>query len=614
MIINPVYDFYSQAAPQSFRDGIQTAINILDSNIGIGYNITVNITIGYGEINSGQALPNQNTSEGNWQNVMYLNYSQLRADLINTSSTDPSSASLPNALSVNGQSYFAISSAQQKLFGLRSPSAGTIDGEIGMGTGFTGNVLVAGALHELTHALGRTAGSSLDLFRFTSPGNRLFGSNVPANPSYLSFDNGATRAADFGQSSDPGDFLLFGGNLTPNDPFNEYFGNLPNLTSLDIKLMDALGFRSTPPGNPPPSGTTADMVLRRSDGMYEIYDIGNNSVLAGYQLGQVGADYQFVSLGAFYGTDTSDMLLRSNTTGSFEIYNISNNKITGAASLGAVGLDWQVMGFGNFSSRGENDMIARNSSSGGVEVYDINNNQLTGAAYLGAVGLDWQVAGFGNFSSRGTSDMILRNVNTGGLEVYNINSNAITGAAYIGAVGTDWNVVGVGNFSGVSGKSDFMMRNVNTGGFEIYDIRSNQVTSAYYIGAVGLDWEVAGFGPFSGAGTSDMVLRNKTTGAFEVYDIANNHLTTAANLGQVGLDWELGGFAPYAATGSTGSPAGFVASSSLSASANQQTFQLVQAMAGFSPAAAADTSSIGLAPPDVAGGGQLGSLAASHLV
>jgi len=42
------------------------------------------------------------------------------------------------------------------------------------------------------------------------------------------------------------------------------------------------------------------MILRHgADGQYEIYDIGSNSLLAAYQLGTVGTDWQFVSLGSF---------------------------------------------------------------------------------------------------------------------------------------------------------------------------------------------------------------------------------------------------------------------------------------------------------------------------
>src|SRR5207244_8211784 len=57
------------------------------------------------------------------------------------------------------------------------------------------------------------------------------------------------------------------------------------------------------PNPPPPAGTTADMILRGSNmspavmGQYEIYDIGNNAILSGNSLGQVGSDWAFVGLG-----------------------------------------------------------------------------------------------------------------------------------------------------------------------------------------------------------------------------------------------------------------------------------------------------------------------------
>src|SRR5438445_9159770 len=135
----------------------------------------------------------------------------------------------------------------------------------------------------------------------------------------------------------------------------------------------AHGFLETTVANPPaPPGTTADMVLRASNtspiaGQYEIYDIGSNTILPAYSLGQVGTDWGFVTLGGFNGGDTSDMLLRNSRTGGFEVYDISND-ITGAAFLGNVGLDWQVIGFGNFGSFGEDDMMLLNINTGGVEV------------------------------------------------------------------------------------------------------------------------------------------------------------------------------------------------------------------------------------------------------
>src|SRR5258707_910870 len=104
------------------------------------------------------------------------------------------------------------------------------------------------------------------------------------------------------------------------------------------------GFLGIPgPNPPPPAATTADMILRGSNtspavaGQYEIYDIGNNSVLAGYSLGQVGTEFQFFGLGNFNGSETTDILLRNSNTAAFEAYHTSKNNITAAASFGAVG-------------------------------------------------------------------------------------------------------------------------------------------------------------------------------------------------------------------------------------------------------------------------------------
>src|SRR2546430_10194338 len=92
----------------------------------------------------------------------------------------------------------------------------------------------------------------------------------------------------------------------------------------------------TPTGSnpPPPAPTTADMILRHgADGQYEIYDIGNNSILAGYLLGQVGTEWRFNGLGGFNGSDTTDMMLRNGNSGAFEVYDISHTNLTNAAAL-----------------------------------------------------------------------------------------------------------------------------------------------------------------------------------------------------------------------------------------------------------------------------------------
>src|SRR6516164_9407794 len=423
-----------------------------------------------------------------------------------------------------------------------------------------GDILVAGTGQQTM-----TGGGGADKF--------VFDQAVPTNATITDFLPGTDKIELDGlQSSTAAGVNEVNGNtvIQVGDDQITLAGVTPNQLSPDDFIT--VFAPTVPPSGPnpsPPAGTTAAMILRHgADGKYEIYDIGNNSVLAAYQLGQVGTDWAFVTLGDFNGTDTTDMLLRNTSTGAFEVYDISNNNITNAASLGTVGLNWQVAGFADFNGDGMTDMMLRNSNTGALEIYNIRNNMIINAAASGTVGLNWQVGGFGNFSSvPGETDMIMRFSSTGGLEVY-FNNNQSIGAAFMGTVGLEWQIIGFGNFSSIPGETDMIMRNSRTGGLEVYDIKNNQITGAAFIGTVGLDWLFAGIAPVHGPGASDVVLRNVNTGAFEVYDIANNQLSGAAALGAVGLDWQTGSIAAAPPSASMGS-------------SDASTSQLVQAMAGF---------------------------------
>src|SRR6185437_8115739 len=255
--INLLYDSAAMAAPQSFRDGVQTAMNLLSS--AITDNITVNIKIDYSGTGGGAAA---GPDSGQW-----VSYSTVRNDLVSKASAgDTTFNSLPNTASIQGQSNVAVWNAQLKLFGLLSPNDTTTDdGSATFATDINPNYLVGVALHELTHALGRVPyGATPDIFdfyRYTSAGTRLFSSGATAPAAYFSLDGGVTKLADYGQTSDSSDFLN-SGIQGANDPFNEYYSSTTSqqLTSTDLQELDALGFHlaSTAPApapNPPPSTT-----------------------------------------------------------------------------------------------------------------------------------------------------------------------------------------------------------------------------------------------------------------------------------------------------------------------------------------------------------------------
>jgi hypothetical protein len=611
MKIIPIFDFttasgsFTPADEASFRQDVQTAINIFSATFT--NDITLTLNVGFGSINGRLMKPEdgENGGLGAPNAAVLVTYSQLRDRLL--TSGQPgffNAANLPAGDSINGMSNFWVSSSQAKALGLPLEDPGLVDGSIGFAVGAfgVGTERIAAILHEIGHAMGRIPNnvdslgnpnppnpqgpifvSALDLVRFVSPGNRLFDGNLNApTPAYFSVDGGAKKVADWAAGNSPSDFLSPPrSNLAPNDAFDDIgFGTtLAKFTTADIQLMEALGFRV---------GATAVMVLQGSNGFFQSYGIGSNAISTSSQLGPVGTDWQFVTLGGFNDSSfTSDMLLRNSTSGAFQVYNINNDQITGSAPMGQVGLNLQFFGVGNFSgipgmnfinTPGNTDMMLRDSNTGDFRVYNISNNQITASFLIGDVGLNWQFSGIGNFSGiPGASDMILRNTDTGGLQVYDISNNQITSSAFIGTVGLNWQFSGVGNFSSNPGESDMILRNTNTGELLVYNISNNRITGSASIGTVGLDWQFAGVAPIRVPGASDLVLRNSTSGAFQVYNIANNQITGTAPLASVGLDWQLGGFAPTASNGFIRNSGGPLASQPAAGS----TSQLVQAMAGF---------------------------------
>src|SRR5438270_465344 len=170
--------------------------------------ITVNIKSDYRGTGGGAAAGPDNG--------LYVNYSTVRADLINNATAgDTTFNALPGGSSIQGQTNVAVWNAQLKLWGvLGANDTTTDDGSATFATDINPNLLVGVALHELTHAMGRvpygTAPDIFDLFRFTSPGVHLFSGASTAPSAYFSLYGVNTKLADYGRTSDPSDFLNSG--------------------------------------------------------------------------------------------------------------------------------------------------------------------------------------------------------------------------------------------------------------------------------------------------------------------------------------------------------------------------------------------------------------------
>jgi hypothetical protein len=242
--INLIPDASVAGAPSWFVPSVQAAANILQQTFSD--NITLNISYGWGTI-GGDPITETNTALGGafGFNIGYSTVKSWLAADAKSADDAAAIAALPDSTSAfpHNRSSFGISTAQEKALGHFTGNASALDGEIGFGTGWTQGAILGAALHELTHAMGRVSGWSLDLFRYSAPGTNLF---TLGQPAYFSIDGGTTHLANFGQTSDTGDWLASGGNSTPftrNDPFDEFINSSSNaLTAVDITVMDVLGF------------------------------------------------------------------------------------------------------------------------------------------------------------------------------------------------------------------------------------------------------------------------------------------------------------------------------------------------------------------------------------
>src|ERR1700730_17785095 len=282
MNINLTFDQPVNTLPAGFVASINAVVQFLDSHFNNP--ITINISVGYGEINGQQLSPGALGESETFLNE--YSYSALRTALIaNATSADQIAAvnSLPATdPTPGGSGNYWVSTADAKAIGLSGSSSAT-DGFIGFSNTntFTYNTTNGGsvapgtydffavAAHEITEVLGRAllvggtvftnsgpvnnSYEPLDLFHYASSNHtRPFSGNTPG---YFSPDGGATNLDNFNTnpSGDFGDWAASAG----NDAFLAFspsgVGN--PVSTADLREMNVLGYDEPPP---PPKGFVGD--------------------------------------------------------------------------------------------------------------------------------------------------------------------------------------------------------------------------------------------------------------------------------------------------------------------------------------------------------------------
>jgi Ca2+-binding RTX toxin-like protein len=431
-----MFDAAAMAAPASFRSGIQQAATILANTISD--KITVDLKIDYSGTGGGAAAG----PDGG----LYESYSLVRSDLIKSQAPgDTTFNVLPSGSSIQGQSNVAVWDAQLKLFGLIGANDTTTDdGSAVFATDINPGLLVGVALHELTHALGRVpygaAPDIFDLFRYTSPGVHLFQGGNTAPASYFSLDGGATKLADFGQHSDPSDFLN-SGVQGANDPFNEYYSGSTGqtLSSVDLALLHALGYHIGA-GTPP---ALADLALSglslTGDTLnFTLKDAGSASAAASVSGLYLSTHNTVTTTDTLLGTFSAPTLQAGGSQNESISFSLPANLAAGTYYLAAIADSTSKVAESNESNNvsavipvvvgnaGANSMTGANAMMFGLAGNDTIASAGGNNVMVGGAGNDTLIGGAGN-------DQFVFNATSEGLDqIYNFHASDLIDFAAAG--------------------------------------------------------------------------------------------------------------------------------------------------------------------------------------
>lgn len=251
LVIHLVWDASVAGAPPSFKTTVEQAAQMIEATVT--NKVTLNIAVGYGEI--GGTPIGSGSAEGATLGDQQESYATVKGQLTSCDTTAVGQAVVAHLPVTNpfGSLTYDVSGAQLKVFGVDAANGTQVDGEVGFSTDWPSADLLAAALHELTHAMGRNSGwgsaangydvTPLDLSRYSAPGALVCDGSVAtaAHLQYFSVDGGTTVLADYSDSSDYGDWST--NSLTPTDPYDAYVASNSNaLTAVDVAVLDAIGY------------------------------------------------------------------------------------------------------------------------------------------------------------------------------------------------------------------------------------------------------------------------------------------------------------------------------------------------------------------------------------
>jgi hypothetical protein len=540
MIVNLVWDAAALAAPQSFRDALVRAANIVD--VTFTDPITVNIEVGYGDLTQNgqfQQPVRNGLSLGGPDDGNPFGYAALRSQLLQSVDPDVTGAldALPSG-AFSGQTGLVVWRAQEKLLGLIPAADPAPDGAVGFSTDISTSVLTGVALHELTHALGRTTDDNtdatiFDLYRFTSPGQNLIGHGAAAPPAYFSLNGGVTDLTNYGQNSDPSDFL---GDTaqTGSDVFAETYNGavLQNFSTLDLQQMQALGFHvdMAVPGQGFDflnNGHPAIAFRNPASGDWGVMTPTAGGGEAWTPAGPTSTNYGVIAVGDFNGDGAVDVAFRNTATGDWG-YMTDTGGGEAWHSVGPTSNAYAPVEVGAFSGDGRTDIVFRNVSSGDMGYMEASAGGGETWRPIGPTSTDYQAVGAADFNNDGQLDIAFRNLSTNDWGFMTVNAGGGETWHELGLVSTTYlytnpgkpvpavlgyDVIGAGRFDG-GAYPEIAVRSPSTGELLFFTLNSNGPSGPVTVdvGPTSTAYVPVAIADFNGDGRSDVAFRNVDTG------------------------------------------------------------------------------------------------------
>jgi hypothetical protein len=487
MIFNITYDVSVNLAPATFKSAVASVAQFFQNLFSDP--VTINITVGYGEV-GGQSMP----SGALGSNISFLNsysYAQIKsAFAADSKGGDDATAvsTLPATSPAPGGGTYWVPRAEAKALGLIGAS-GNLDGNVGFSNTVAfdydnSNGITAGqydffgvAAHEFSEIMGRilltgrTIGSTAnsyvpyDLFHYSAPGVRDF---VGTTPGYFSLDGGNTNLDNFNTnpSGDFGDWAASAG----NDSFLAFSnaGVLNAVTAPDLRAMDILGWNRSAPtaatfltqGDFNSDGKS-DFTWRDANAQMSMWSVDALGNFAVTNLGTVASSWTILTADHFVNAGTSQMLTRSDPDGTMTLWWVAGGALTGIN----LGQHWSNISFvdhGNFVPSGQSDILVRNNIDNHMYVWwvDQNSSTLQGMD-LGPYWANIQYKGHGDFNSDGTLDMLVRNVTDNHMYVWWVGANNALQGADLGAHWGNIDLVATGQFTSNGGTNMLVRNNVD---------------------------------------------------------------------------------------------------------------------------------------------------------